>query len=54
MRKTLPQVKLSLTAFTLKPGEARSVSAALVARPGSGSLYGAIDVARDASGRASA
>jgi len=42
--KTLAQVKLSLTAFTLKPGETRSVSAALVARPGSGSLYGAIDV----------
>jgi hypothetical protein len=42
--KTLTQVKLSLTTFTLKPGEARSVSAALVARPGSGSLYGAIDV----------
>jgi hypothetical protein len=42
--KTLTQVKLSLTAFTLKPGETRSVSAALAARPGSGSLYGAIDV----------
>jgi hypothetical protein len=42
--KTLTQVKLSLAAFTLKPGETRSVSAALVARPGSGSLYGAIDV----------
>ncbi|HEV7493654.1 hypothetical protein [Baekduia sp.] len=42
--KTLAQVRLSATAFTLAPGEARSVAATLLARPGSGSLYGAIDV----------
>jgi hypothetical protein len=43
-RKTLAQIRLSATAFTLAPGEARSISATLPARPGSGSLYGAIDV----------
>jgi hypothetical protein len=43
-RRTLPQVRLGATTFTLAPGEARSVSATLLSRPGSGSLYGAIDV----------
>ncbi len=43
-RRTLAQVRLGATTFTLAPGEARKVSATLPARPGSGSLYGAIDV----------
>jgi hypothetical protein len=42
--KVLAQVKLSVRTFTLQPGEERSVSAALVRRPASRSLYGAIDV----------
>jgi hypothetical protein len=43
-RKTLTQVRLSATSFTLAPGQERSVSAALAARPAAGSLYGALDV----------
>jgi hypothetical protein len=43
-RTTLPQVRLNATTFTLAPGEARSVSATLLSRPASGSLYGAVDV----------
>jgi hypothetical protein len=37
-------VRLSASAFTLAPGAARAVSATLLSRPASGSLYGAIDV----------
>lgn len=43
-RRTLPQVRLSATTFTLAPGEARSISATLLSQPASGSLYGTIDV----------
>jgi hypothetical protein len=42
--RTLRQVRLSATAFTLAPGEVRTVSATLLSRPAAGSLYGAIDV----------
>ena len=43
-RRTLAQVRLSATTFTLAPGEARTVSAALLSRPAAGSLYGTLDV----------
>ncbi|HEX5926965.1 MAG TPA: hypothetical protein VFY45_24280 [Baekduia sp.] len=43
-RRTLGQVRLSATTFTLAPGEARTVSATLLSRPAFGSLYGTIDV----------
>ncbi|HET6509052.1 MAG TPA: hypothetical protein VFG42_19820 [Baekduia sp.] len=43
-RRTLPQIRLGATAFTLAPGEARTVAATLLSRPGSDSLYGAIEV----------
>lgn len=43
-RRTLPQVRLGATAFTLAPGASRTVSATLTSTPPSGSVYGAIDV----------
>jgi hypothetical protein len=43
-RKTLSQVRLGTTSFSLAPGSARTVTATLLKRPSGGSLYGAIEV----------
>ncbi|MFT4036282.1 MAG: hypothetical protein QM679_11980 [Patulibacter sp.] len=42
--RRLSQIKLGVTAFTLAPGQVRSVPASLLSRPSSGSLYGTISV----------
>lgn len=42
--KTLPQLRLGATSFTLAPGTARTVTATLLERPSGGSLYGAVEV----------
>lgn len=44
LRRTLAGIDLSVSSFTLAPGQSRTISAALARRPAGGSLYGALEV----------